>query len=42
MSEGKEQNTKYDIEWIQLMTEAKSLGIDIEEIRDFLHNQIHR
>lgn len=41
MSEGKEQNIKYDIEWIQLMKEAKNLGIDIEEIRAFLHDRIH-
>ncbi|WP_234978430.1 anti-repressor SinI family protein [Bacillus tuaregi] len=42
MSEGKEQSIEYDIEWLQLITEAKNLGIEIEEIRAFLNNQAHR
>lgn len=35
MSEGKEQSIEYDIEWIKLIKEAKNLGIEMEEIRDF-------
>ncbi|WP_338451205.1 anti-repressor SinI family protein [Niallia oryzisoli] len=35
MSEGKEQSIEYDIEWIELITEAKNLGIEMEEIRNF-------
>lgn len=37
----KEQNVKIeeiDLEWLQLIMEAKNLGLQKEEIREFLHN----
>lgn len=36
-----EQNVKIeeiDLEWMQLIMEAKNLGLQKEEIREFLHN----
>jgi len=27
-----------DTEWIQLMKEAKSIGLDIQDVRNFIHN----
>ncbi|MCS0790858.1 anti-repressor SinI family protein [Cytobacillus firmus] len=36
-----EQNVKIegiDLEWLQLIMEAKNLGLQKEEIREFLHN----
>lgn len=36
-----EQNVKVeeiDLEWLQLIMEAKNLGLQKEEIREFLHN----
>ncbi|WP_082341334.1 anti-repressor SinI family protein [Sporosarcina globispora] len=36
-----EQNVKVDgidLEWLQLIMEAKNLGLKKEEIREFLHN----
>ncbi|WP_113883118.1 MULTISPECIES: anti-repressor SinI family protein [Cytobacillus] len=36
-----EQNVKVegiDLEWLQLIMEAKNLGLQREEIREFLHN----
>ncbi len=40
VSEGKERSIDYDIEWIKLIEEAKKLGIEVEEIRKFLHDQV--
>ncbi|URM32341.1 anti-repressor SinI family protein [Cytobacillus firmus] len=36
-----EQNVKIDgidLEWLQLIMEAKNLGLQKEEVREFLHN----
>lgn len=36
-----EQNVKVegiDLEWLELIMEAKNLGLQKEEIREFLHN----
>jgi len=27
-----------DTEWIQLMKEAKSIGLEIQDVRNFIHN----
>jgi len=34
--DNKNYNNKYDSEWVQLLLEAKNLGITQEEIRIFL------
>jgi hypothetical protein len=35
----REKNKEFDIEWIQLILEAKNLGITKEEIQIFLQGQ---
>lgn len=39
MVEKKGKNNGFDIEWIQLILEAKNLGITKEEIQTFLQRQ---
>ncbi|MCQ6275200.1 anti-repressor SinI family protein [Bacillus sp. V3B] len=39
MVEKKEKNKGFDIEWIQLILEAKNLGIKKEEIQTFLQRE---
>lgn len=39
MVEKREKNKAFDIEWIQLILEAKNLGITKEEIQTFLQGQ---
>ncbi|MEH7121932.1 anti-repressor SinI family protein [Bacillus sp. JJ1773] len=38
--ETKALNEKLDMEWIQLILEAKKLGVEKEEVRDFLQQYI--
>jgi DNA-binding transcriptional MerR regulator len=33
------KDKELDLEWIQLIQEARNLGIEIEEIREFLSSQ---
>ncbi|MBB6447349.1 anti-repressor SinI family protein [Bacillus benzoevorans] len=33
------KENELDLEWIQLIQEARNLGIEIEEIREFLSSQ---
>ena len=34
-------NSKMDVEWLQLIIEAKNLGIEKKDIRKFLINRNH-
>ncbi|MEK4666300.1 MULTISPECIES: anti-repressor SinI family protein [Bacillaceae] len=38
MIEEKLMVEELDTEWIQLMKEAKSIGLDIQDVRNFIHN----
>ncbi|WNS76384.1 anti-repressor SinI family protein [Bacillus sp. DTU_2020_1000418_1_SI_GHA_SEK_038] len=38
--ETKVLNDKLDMEWIELILEAKKLGVEKEDVRDFLQNYI--
>ncbi|PLR69099.1 anti-repressor SinI family protein [Bacillus sp. UMB0893] len=33
---------KLDYEWLQLITQAKELGITIEEVKEFLNNHLKK
>mgnify|MGYP000952655472 CR=1 FL=1 len=39
MEEVESKEQQLDLEWIQLIKEAKNLGIEKEEIREFLSSQ---
>lgn len=32
---------KIDAEWINLILKAKSLGVSIQEVRDFIQNELN-
>ncbi|WP_454861510.1 anti-repressor SinI family protein [Peribacillus frigoritolerans] len=32
---------KIDAEWVNLVLEAKSLGVSIQEVRDFIQNKLN-
>lgn len=32
---------KLDVEWVLLLEQAKAMGLDVEEIREFLHRTGH-
>ncbi len=38
MIEEKLMVEELDTEWIQLMKEAKSIGLEIQDVRNFIHN----
>ncbi|XIH35355.1 hypothetical protein C1N70_05330 [Cytobacillus firmus] len=38
MTEQSVKVDEIDLEWLQLIMEAKNLGLQKEEIREFLHN----
>lgn len=38
MIEEKIMVEELDTEWIQLMKEAKSIGLEIQDVRNFIHN----
>ncbi|MCM3412411.1 anti-repressor SinI family protein [Metabacillus litoralis] len=33
-------NEQLDVEWIELMKEAKQLGLSFNEVQEFLHQQV--
>ena len=39
MSSVEEQETSIDVEWKRLMQEAKSIGLTVEEVRDFIQGK---
>ena len=39
MSSVEEQETSIDVEWKRLMQEAQSIGLTVEEVRDFIQGQ---
>ena len=39
MSSVEEQETSLDVEWKKLMEEARSIGLTVEEVRDFIQGQ---
>ena len=39
MSSVEKQESSIDVEWKRLMEEAQSIGLTVEEVRDFIQGQ---
>lgn len=39
LGEKEDMQKKIDAEWVNLILEAKSVGVSIQEVRDFIQNE---